>query len=604
MTKIRALIMGAFVLCGSACTSPAPENSATNEVETEVADASGTATENDRSPNFLIVVADDLGWSDLGAFGGEIRTPNLDALAARGMMMTQYYVAPTCSPTRSMLMTGLDNHQAGVGAMAGIIAPNQVGNRNYAAQLHDDVVTIAEALKANGYATLMSGKWHLGTDRNQTPDQRGFDRSFTLLEGGASHFSDMKPIHPGDPPEYLEDGEHATLPDDFYSSVHYTDKLIEYLDEVDTSKPFLAYLAYTAPHDPIQVPHEWRDKYKGRYDAGPVKIRMDRLESQVSKGLTPESVSLWDVPNFPPSVPLHLKPWEQRPDRDRARAAEVMEIYASMVELMDEQFNRVIVKLAERGQLNNTYILFFSDNGASAVAPLVYPDNTVEWMAENWPTTFTEVGTKDAFSVMGREWANVSNTPWRLNKGQIAEGGTRSPFIVTGPGILAGSVSPELAHVQDIAPTILDIAGIPVQGNSLYENKLKPQGVSLAGVWTAGEASPRTSFGMELFGNGAFREGDWKITKINRPQGSGEWELFNLAKDPGETNNLAKSEPERLAQLLTSYEEYEKENGVIPPSEPPKIRLRQIYTEPCDQVCEKAFADFEAAQRARAAQPN
>ncbi|MEM7663621.1 MAG: arylsulfatase [Pseudomonadota bacterium] len=588
MTFRFSLFVGACAVLLASCESPPSEN----------VDTAGSKPTPER-PNFLIVVADDLGWSDVGAFGGEIDTPTLDSLAANGLMMTQYYVAPTCSPTRSMLMTGMDNHPAGVGTMAGIVAPNQVGNRNYASQLHDDVVTFAEALNTDGYATMMSGKWHLATDHSQTPDKRGFDRSFTLLEGGASHFADMKPIHPGDPPEYLEDGEAIDLPADFYSSVGYTDKIVEYLDAADTDQPFLAYLAYTAPHDPLQVPDDWRDRYDGTYDAGPLAIKAARLDRQEKLGLITEDIAQWQIPNFPPSLPLHMQPWDERSDAQRVRAADTMEIYASMVELMDEQLARVIKKIDDMGELDNTYVIFFSDNGASAVAPLVYPDNSVEWMAENWPTTYSEVATRDAFTVMGREWANVSNTPWRLNKGQVAEGGTRSPMIVSGPGIDAGGKATGIAHVQDIAPTLLDLAGIEIENNPLYEGKLLPQGVSLASVWLENADSPRTSYGTELFGNGAYRQGDWKITLITRPQGSGEWELFNLALDPGETNDLAASEPERLAQMIEAYDAYETANGVIPPNVPPRIRLRQLYTEPCDAACEQAFEDFETAQRAR-----
>ncbi|MEO1404954.1 MAG: arylsulfatase [Pseudomonadota bacterium] len=596
MTKRQSLFLGACAALLTSCESPpAPI------VEAE-ATLPETTLEKDQ-PNFLIVVADDLGWSDVGAFGGEINTPTLNALAAGGMMMTQYYVAPTCSPTRSMLMTGMDNHPAGVGSMAGIIAPNQVGNRNYGAQLHDDVVTIAEALKADGYTTMMSGKWHLAVDQSQTPDKRGFDRSFTMPEGGASHFADKKPIHPGDLPEYLEDGVSVELPADFYSSIGYTDKLVEYLDAAGADQPFLAYLAYTAPHDPLQVPEEWRDRYDGTYDVGPLAIKAGRLERQEELGLVPEDIAQWQVPNFPPSIPLHQRPWDERSDAQRTRAADTMEIYAAMVELMDEQLARVIQKLDDMGELDNTYVIFFSDNGASAVAPLIYPNNSVEWMAENWPTTYTDIATEDAFTVMGREWANVSNTPWRLNKGQIAEGGTRSPMIVHGPGIEAGVRSTGISHVQDIAPTLMELAGIEIENNPLYDGKLLPQGVSLASVWLENADSPRTSYGAELFGNGAYREDDWKITLITPPQGSGKWELFNLAVDPGETNNLAASEPDRLTQMIAAYNAYEEANGVIHPDVPPRIRLRQLYTEPCDATCEQAFADFEAAQRARMQKP-
>ncbi|MEM1397300.1 MAG: sulfatase-like hydrolase/transferase, partial [Pseudomonadota bacterium] len=291
-------------------------------------------------PNFLIVVADDLGWSDIGAFGGEIKTPTLDALAARGMMMTSFYVAPTCSPTRSMLMTGTDNHAAGVGAMSGIQAPNQT-TRNYAAQLHGDVVTIAEALKPHGYQTLMSGKWHLAVDETQYPNRRGFDRSFALLPGGGSHFADRKSISPTEIPEYIEDGEPVEkLPGDFYSSISYTDKMLDYLKSRDTDKPFMAYLAYTAPHDPLQVPDEWLDRYDGAYDSGPYVTRQARVKRLQKKGLVKDNIELWQAPNFPDWLPMHAAPWKTRSEDQREIDTRPMEIYASMVELMDQQLGR------------------------------------------------------------------------------------------------------------------------------------------------------------------------------------------------------------------------------------------------------------------------
>ncbi|MCG8443325.1 MAG: arylsulfatase [Caulobacterales bacterium] len=551
-------------------------------------------------PNFLIVVADDLGWSDIGPFGGEIRTPTLDALAARGTLMTSFYVAPTCSPTRAMLMTGVDSHTAGVGAMSGIQAPNQT-TRNYAAQLHEDVVTIAEVLKDQGYHTMLSGKWHLAVDEEQRPHNRGFERSFALLPGGASHFADARSLNPEEVPVYVEDGEEVALPNDFYSSITYTDKILQYFGERETNAPFFAYLAYTAPHDPLQVPEDWLDRYAGVYDDGPLAIRAARTHALEAKGLIAEGLDQWPLPPFPPQLPLHQPPWEDRAPDERAADARAMEIYAAMIELMDQQLGRVLAALEDSGELENTYVIFFSDNGASAVVPLVYPGNTVEWLAENWPGGPETAGREGSFTVLDREWAYASATPWRFFKGWVGEGGVRSPFIVAGPSAPAGARTDALAHVSDIAPTIYELVGVDAAADPLFAGKIPPDGASLASVWATGAEEAERAFGIELFDNKAYRRGPWKITFHSPPRGSGQWELFDMSSDPGETRDLAAEHPEILASLIADYEAYAERNGVIPPVPPPSIRLRQMLNGPCDADCERAFHDFEERRRARRA---
>ncbi|MEO0367185.1 MAG: arylsulfatase [Pseudomonadota bacterium] len=551
-----------------------------------------------KKPNFLIVVADDLGWSDLGAFGGEISTPNLDGLAQSGLQMTQFYVAPTCSPTRSMLMSGLDNHTAGLGTMHGLARPNQT-TRNYAAQIHNDLVTVAEALSADGYSTMMSGKWHLAVDETQWPHRRGFDQSFTLLQGGASHFGDMLPINPVELPVYVENGNQVEqLPADFYSSVSYTDKLLSYLSKRDKDQPFFAYLAYTAPHDPLQVPVDWQDKYAGRYAEGPAAIQAARLARQRDLGLVGDETLPWPMPNFPPSLPLHSKPWESRSEAQRSADSRAMEIYAAMIELMDSQLGRVLDQLKTEGELENTYVLFFSDNGASTTAPLVYPGSSLEWLAEVWSQTHTAPGGPAAFAVQGREWANVSNTPHKLFKGQVAEGGIRSPFIVTGPGVAVGQKSNLLGHVSDITPTLLDLAGIDSNTAPIYAGKLQPQGTSLRGVWNDTASQGRDWFGTEFMGGKALRSGQWKITKMSPPAGSGQWELFNIDDDPSEITNLAETNPDVVAQLVAKYDQYVVENGVIHPEPEGQLSPRVLFGGPCDASCEQAFADFASQRRA------
>ena len=565
--------------------------------------ACATPPENSGSPpsqpNFLIIVADDLGWSDIGPFGAEIRTPNLDALAARGALMTSFYVAPTCSPTRAMLMTGVDNHSAGVGAMSGIQAPNQT-TRNYDAQLHEDVVTIAEALQANGYHTMLSGKWHLAVDEAQRPHNRGFERSFALLPGGASHFGDARHIHPGDPETiYFEDGEAVELADNFYSSIGYTDKILEYLGQRDSDSPFFAYLSYTAPHDPLQVPEEWLDRYAGAYSDGPLAVRAARTAALEAKGLIPADMPQWSPPPFPPQLPLNQPPWASRSAEERAADARPMEIYAAMIELMDEQLGRVLSALEQSGDLQNTYVIFFSDNGASAVMPLVYPNNTVEWMAENWPAGPEDAGREGAFTVLGREWAHASATPWRFFKGWVGEGGVRSPFIVTGPTVPEGVHLDALAHISDIAPTIYALSGVDPNEDVLFDGKLRPEGTSLASAWAGQDTQVERAFGMELFDNKIYRRGKWKAVFHAPPRGTGKWELFDMSIDPGETNDLATEQTSLLTNLVAEYDAYAKANGVIPPNPPPSISLRQMYNKPCDAECEQTFEDFEAAMRMR-----
>lgn len=543
------------------------------------------------SPNFLIVVADDMGWSDIGVLGGEIRTPTLDSLAREGTVMTQYYVAPTCSPTRSMLMTGLDNHPAGVGTMHSLAAPNQTG-RNYAAQLHGDVVTMAEALAGKGYETLMSGKWHLAVDEAQRPHNRGFDRSFSLLPGGASHFADQRWLNPTEAVVYLEDGEPAPIPADFYSTINYTDKLLQYLEERDQSRPFLAYLAYTAPHDPLQVPDDWLDRYRGAYADGPGAIRQARNERQKAAGLFPADGQLWEPPQLPWILPNKLDPWDERDDEERFESERRMEIYASMVELMDQQLARVIEHLRDRGDLENTYVLFFSDNGASSSAPSIYPGNTAEWLAENWSLATEDFGQPGSFAVMSREWATVANTPWRLFKGAVGEGGIRSPFIVRGPRVPAGVFNSALSHVSDVAPTLYALAGVVPEQDPLFSGKLLPQGIPLHSVWTGDSESARDGFAVELFGSRAIRSEDWKATMIRPPQGSGRWELFDLGKDPGETTDVGAQHPQLLQRLQGDYQQYAQQNGVIHPIGMPTPSPRAFYPSECDWFCELRFSIF------------
>lgn len=543
-------------------------------------------------PNFLIIVVDDMGWSDLGFLGSGIRTPNIDALAARGTFLSSFYVAPTCSPTRSMLMTGVSNHAAGLGTMHGIQAPNQLGRLEYGAQLHDGVVTLAELLQASGYSTSMSGKWHIGIDEDQYPGRRGFEHSFGVLQGGASHFADGLPIHRSENVTYLENGHPVDLPPDFYSTYNYTDKIIEYIGN-SREQPFFAYLAYTAPHDPLQVPDDWQDRYQGAFDEGPLHAKSRRASRLTALGLIEEGVQLAEATNLPSWLDGHKKPWEMRSVAERRQDARRMEIYAAMVEIVDQEIGRLSEYLESAGKLENTYIIFMSDNGAAAGTVYARPDNDREWVDRTFDLGFDQMGTMGSFTTMGREWANNSNTPFRLFKSTVAEGGIRSPMVIAGPSVPAGAIRKTPAHVTDIVPTVQDILDIEAAGQPIYREKLLPQGQSLLPILAAAEPDSQRSIVIELFGNYMVRQGKWKAIHLNPPVGSSEWELFDIVADPSETTNLADENPEVLQQLTQEFDRYVVENNVVLP-EPRLTRpIMGLYEGKCGTWCQVKFGVAE-----------
>lgn len=559
-----------------------------------VSAGTGAAADRPQRPNIVLVVADDLGWSDLGSFGSEISTPNLDTMADAGLTMTQFRVAPTCSPTRAMLLTGVDNHLAGLGTMEYVQAPNQRDSLYYAAELQPGVLTLAELLQDAGYATLMSGKWHLSRSPANFPSARGFQRSFALLQGGASHFADARALHAGYRAQYLEDGKPTRLPGDFYSSRSYTDKLLQYLDTLDGERPFFAYLAFTAPHDPLQVPEEWLDRYRGRYDAGPQAIRRDRLQGQRAAGLIADDTPAWMPPVYPEWLPMGRAPWVERSAEQRQRDARPMEIYAAMVELMDQQIGRLRHWLEERGELDNTYILFMSDNGANAATPLLYPHTSRDWLLSQRDQSLEGMGKAGSHTFLGQEWAVVANTPLALFKATVADGGLRVPLIVNGPGVPAGRRSSAGAHATDIVPTLLQLAGVDMATAAGYRDHLRPSGRSLLDVWAGlAPGEPRVQ-GTELFGNRSLVLGPWKARYLNVPMGPGRWELFNLERDPGETTDLAAQYPGRLAELVAAYDHYADASGVIAPDPPPRPSAEVLYAGPCNRWCSLRFAVLDA----------
>ena len=520
-------------------------------------------------PNLVLIVADDLGFSDVGSFGGEIRTPSIDALAAAGQRFTNFYVSATCSPTRSMLMTGRDNHIAGLGNMYEKTAPNQLGQPGYEGVLRQDLPTFVEVLRANGYRTYMAGKWHLGHGPSMIPHARGFERSFSILNGSGSHFDMTGANRDNEESEFVEDDRYLKrLPKGYYSSTTFTDKLIEYVDaERASDKPFFAYLAFQAPHDPLQVPKDWLRRYQGDYDLGWDALREQRLERMKRLGIMP--VQAENTPRL-----WYLPEWDKLTGIAQVQQARRMEVYAAMVEFMDQEIGRLVNYLDETGELDNTWIVFFSDNGANPADPIsqarrgagAFMDSN--FFATNYRTAFESWGRKDGFVAQGAAWAQASSTPFAGYKLTSYEGGIRSPLVVRTPSeISAGEIdTTNIVHVSDIGPTLLDIAGVDVEELIPVRRRSQQFGVSQLALLTEESAeSARNAFGMELFGARAYREGDWKIAWMHAPYGTDDWQLFDLAADPAELNDLSEEHPDVKARLVQAFEAYAEANNVTIP---------------------------------------
>lgn len=521
-------------------------------------------------PNILLVVADDLGMLDIGAFGSEIHTPSIDQLANQGVKLTNFYTSATCSPTRSMLLSGTDNHAAGIGNMIEHVAPNQRGQEGYEGHLSTSVVSVAKLLQEGGYQTMMAGKWHLGMKDELLPHRRGFNQSFILGQGGASYFNDMKGLL-GVAPEafYSRNGQTVTqLPDDFYASEYYADFIIDNIENNKQDKPFFAYLAFTAPHWPLQVRDEHVDLYKDRYDDGYEALQKERVNKAKVLGLIPGDASL-------AAAPSHVVPWSELSVDDKKVQSRTMEVYSATVERMDYHLGRVIKYLEDKGELDNTFIVFMSDNGADGSDRTKLPGNE-KWLPEAWDLSYENMGKKDSYVYPGPAWAWASGGNHRMYKEFLSEGGIHAPAIISFEKLQdKGSEVDALISVKDIAPTMLELAGITHPGDTYKGKKIKPMtGLSLMPILNGEGAlsSQDRVLGWELFGQKVIRKGDWKLLWLSskpswlvQPEGADQWGLYNLSQDPAEANNLVEQEPEKFAELLALWEQHSEEQGVILP---------------------------------------
>jgi len=512
-------------------------------------------------PNVLIIVADDMGYSDIGPFGGNINTPALNELAKQSRLFSNFHVLPTCSPTRSSLLTGNDNHVAGVGVMGESTYPALIGLKGYTGHLSDEVVTIPEILQLANYHTYMAGKWHLGETPDQDPYTRGFEEVFTLTTGGGSHWSDLKPLSPPQHVVYTRNGKEVALPEDFYSTRNYTDSMIQFIDKHKSdNQPFFGYLAYTAAHDPLHAPKEYIDKYKGKFDMGWDSLRMLRLDNLKALGIIDR-----DVNSFAPNP--GIQSWKALKPEQKAEYARDMEVYAAMIEYMDMSIGRVFDYLKENGLYDNTLILFMSDNGANGQVAAFYPGNEDGKYLGSFNNAFDNRGLKGSYSEMGPGWAQASSSPFRLFKTYVSEGGIKAPLIIKVPGAASrqGQWNNSFIHVTDILPTILQLTGTTYPQRFNDKAVRQPIGKSLMPILNDSVQTihENDGTGYELFEMKAYIKGKWKILRMPPPFSTGDWQLYDLGKDPGEVNDLSQQFPDVKSELVKEWAAYAVRNDVV-----------------------------------------
>ncbi len=514
-------------------------------------------------PNILLIIADDLGYSDIGAYGGEIHTPILDKLATQGIKFSNFHTLPTCAPTRSVLLTGTDNHIAGVGAQAPAgLTEFQKQHPGYEGYLNHRVATLPQVLQKAGYQTYHVGKWHLGEEEGLKPSERGFTETFGLLQGGASHYADQKPINPREGVTYARNGKTINkLPSDFYSTKNYTDSVLTWMErDKDLGQPFFAHLAYTAPHDPLHAPKSYIEKYKGKYDEGYETLREKRFEQLKAKGLIPASHQL-------PPFPKVISRWADLSPEEQKNQSRDMETYAAMIDYLDEQIGRIIQWLETNNQLDNTFIVFISDNGANGMGTHVYPGFRGEWEAQ-FDNSLDNRGLPNSYTNQGVGWATASTAAFRLMKAFSTEGGIRTPMIIKPNkrlGISKSSwINNSFIHVKDLMPTFLDLANAthPATTNS---ELAKMSGQSLLPIIEKEKEDLhlKEGIGYELHSTRAYFKDNWKLLQMPMPLGNGEWQLYNIEEDLAETNNLALTHRKKVSELKAAYFDYERNNGVV-----------------------------------------
>ncbi|MBM3335024.1 arylsulfatase [Candidatus Sumerlaeota bacterium] len=483
-----------------------------------------------KKPNIVLIMADDMGFSDPGCYGSEIATPALDRLAQGGARFTQFYNCARCCPTRAALLTGLYPHQAGVGHMEG-----DRGLPGYRGFLNDRCVTIAEVLRSAGYHTGMAGKWHVGEERPHWPLDRGFERFHGLVSGATNYFKiDPERIWARDNTRITDMGE------DFYITDEISRSAVEQIEELSKAEsPFFIYVAYTSPHWPLHALPADIAKYKGKYSIGWDELRLLRHKRQIELGIVDKKWQL--TPRD-----LDAPPWEKAENKEWLEMR--MAVYAAQIDRMDQGIARIVAKLKEVGADENTLVMFLADNGACA-----------EHLAGNDPKIMP--GPKETFQSYGLPWANASNTPFRRYKHWVHEGGISSPFIAHWPAVIKpGAITTQVGHLIDVMATCADVAGAEYP-KTFNGREITPlEGKSLLPILRGGTRSGHDALFWEHEGNKAVRQGKWKLVS-KFPEG---WELYDMEADRTEMNNLAEKMPDKVKEMASLYNQWAKRSNVVP----------------------------------------
>ena len=509
-------------------------------------------------PNILLIVADDLGFADLGVHGSDIRTPTIDALAAEGVLFTNFHTAPMCAPTRAMMLSGNNNHVAGMARQhpSGLVETHLPGYEGY---LSDRIAPFPSLLKESGYHTYMAGKWHLGKRAENSALAAGFERSYNLVEGAGNHW-DAKGFQNA-PSTYRADGEPTEYPDGQYSTTVYTDQLIQFIESHrDDGRPFFAFASYTSPHWPLQVPEAELERYRGVYDDGYEVLRRKNFEALKSRGVIPAHSEL-------PPRNEDITPWEQLSPDEKNIESRKMELYAAMVENLDQHIGRLLTALKSNNLLENTLIVFMSDNGAAAndfyaIGP--YKD----YIRARYDNRYENMGHPDSWVSYGPQWAEAGSAPFKRFKAHAYEGGIRAPLIISGAGVeQQNTFNSDYLTLMDLAPTFLEIAGARYPDDGSVAPML---GASLRDL-LAGQSGPVHAEDYVTIlshrGRSFIRQGRWKLVADQRPFDEKDFELFDLESDPGELNDLSEKFQDKKVEMIALWQVERKAIGIILPSD-------------------------------------
>jgi arylsulfatase A-like enzyme len=508
-------------------------------------------------PNILLIVADDLGYTDLGAFGGEISTPNLDTLASQGILFSNFHTAPICAVSRAMLLSGNDNHIAGMGSMFADSALST--NWGYERHLSKRILSVPQLMMDAGYHTYTVGKWHLGEEEENSPKAKGFKRSWNLLQGAGNHYNSIGLSKSGS--LYRENGKFVEYPKGRYSTEFYASKLIEFFkQDKDDANPFFAFAAFTSPHWPLQAPDEFVQKYNGKYIAGYDELRQKRFKSVKAKGIISKDAKL------PPKLE-ELIPWDELRADEKLIESRKMELYAGMVDNLDFHVGRMIDSLKSFGLYENTLIIFMSDNGADG-SDFYNNSPYSEFLHATYDNTYDNMGRESSFVVYGKPWAHAGMAPFNRYKTFTTEGGIRSPFLIAGPGVhKKREISHTYISLLDLAPTFYEIAGVVYPGKYDSDNISPLLGASLVSLLSGDSKEIHDEEYISILehnGRVYVRKGPWKLVQIDSPFEEEDFILFNLDNDMGETTDLKLEFHEKYQELLKLYRDYAKRVQVIP----------------------------------------